>query len=127
MFLFAVWIIVLDTQAGVRHVPASLVEMARRDGAGPVALHARIILWAALPEILAGVRLGVIRGVEGVVIGRLLVSIVGCGASFELYSRNLLVEEFRALIFSCSPSFWPCRRGVGAVERRIEYHAGVRQ
>lgn len=127
VFLFAVWIIVLDTQAGVRHVPPSLIEMARCYGAGPVALHARIIPWAALPEILAGVRLGVIRGVKGVVIGQLLVSIVGYGALFELYSRNFLMEEFWALTLLMFAFALALSAVVGAVERRVEYYAGVRQ
>ena len=33
VFLFAVWIIVLDTRAGVRHIAPSLIEMARSYGA----------------------------------------------------------------------------------------------
>ena len=57
----------------------------------------KIILWAALPEILAGIRLGVIRGVKGVVIGQLLVSIIGYGELFELYSRGFVMEQFWAL------------------------------
>src|SRR3546814_753697 len=73
VFLFAVWIIALDARAGVKGVAPSLVEMARSYGAGRVALYGKIILWAALPEILAGIRVGFIRGVKGVVIGQLLV------------------------------------------------------
>ena len=46
----------------------------------------KIYFWAALPEILGGVRIGVIRAVKGVIIGQLLISIVGFGALFELYS-----------------------------------------
>src|SRR3546814_6355567 len=56
-----------------------------------------IILWAALPEILAGIRIGFIRGVKGVVIGQLLVSIIGYGELFELYSRTFLMADFWAL------------------------------
>ena len=88
--LFAIWIIVLDTRAGVRHISPSLIEMARSFGATPPSSTARSCSWAALPEILTGIRLGVIRGVKGVVIGQLLVSIVGLGELFELYSRNFL-------------------------------------
>jgi len=33
VFLFAVWIVVLDTRAGVRHIAPSLIEMARSYGA----------------------------------------------------------------------------------------------
>ena len=35
VFLFAIWIIVLDTRAGVRHISPSLIEMARSYGASP--------------------------------------------------------------------------------------------
>ena len=54
---------------------------------------------SALPEILAGIRLGVIRGVKGVVIGQLLVSIIGVGALFSLYSQNFLMAHKGALLF----------------------------
>ena len=97
VFLFAIWIIVLDTRAGVRHISPSLIEMARSYGASRRALYVKIILWAALPEILAGIRLGLIRGVKGVVIGQLLVAIVGYGALFETFSRNFRMAEFWAL------------------------------
>jgi NitT/TauT family transport system permease protein len=124
--LFAIWIIVLDTRAGVRHVSPSLVEMARSFGATPAQLYGKILVLAALPEILTGVRLGVIRGVKGVIIGQLLVSIIGLGELFELYSRSFLLEEFWALtlvLFAFAILF---AEGVAALERRVAYFAGVR-
>lgn len=127
VFLFAVWIIALDTRAGVQHVPASLVEMARSYGAGRAALYAKVILWAALPEILAGIRIGVIRGVKGVIIGQILVSIVGYGALFELYARNFLMEHFWALTILAFAFALVASEAIAALERRIEYYAGVRQ
>ncbi|WP_245518915.1 MULTISPECIES: ABC transporter permease subunit [unclassified Mesorhizobium] len=89
VFLFAIWIIVLDTRAGVRHISPSLIEIARCYGATRRALYLKIILWASLPEILAGIRLGLIRGVKGVVIGQLLVAIVGYGALRAHHYRYL--------------------------------------
>jgi NitT/TauT family transport system permease protein len=127
VFLFAVWIIALDTRAGVRHVAPSLIEMGRSYGAGRLALYGKIILWAALPEILAGIRLGVIRGVKGVVIGQLLVSIIGYGELFELYSRNFLMEEFWALTILLFAFAMVMAELVEWAERRIEFYAGVRQ
>ena len=96
--LFAIWIIVLDARAGVRGISPSLVEMARSFGASRWQAFTKIYLWAALPEILAGVRLGVIRAVKGVVIGQLLVSVVGFGPLFEIYSSHFLMEHFWALL-----------------------------
>jgi NitT/TauT family transport system permease protein len=126
VFLFAVWIIALDTRAGIRHVPASLEEMGRSYGASPAALYGKIILWAALPEILAGLRLGLVRGVKGVVIGQLLVSIVGYGALFELYSRSFDMAHFWALTFMLFAAAMALSGLVGALEKRIEFYAGVR-
>ncbi len=127
VFLFAVWIIVLDTQAGVKSVAPSLIEMSRSFGAKPPALYSKIIFWAALPEILAGIRLGFIRGVKGVVIGQLLVSIIGYGELFELYSRNFLMEEFWALTLVLFAFALIVAELIGMLEKRIEFYAGVRQ
>ena len=124
--LFAVWIIVLDTRAGIRHVSPSLLEMARSLCATRWQLYTRVMLLAALPEMLAGIRLGLIRGVKGVVIGQLLVSIVGFGELFELYSRNFLMEKFWALTIILFAFAIVASELVAMLERRIEYYAGAR-
>lgn len=125
VFMFAVWIIVLDTRAGVQHISPSLMEMARSFSAPPLE-RARIVLLAALPEILAGVRLGMIRGVKGVVIGQLLVSIIGVGALFSLYQQNFLMAHFWALILLLFTMALTLAGLVGRLEKRIEYYAGAR-
>lgn len=127
VFLFAVWIIALDTRAGVRHVPASLLEMAKSFGASRWQTLTRIVALSALPEILAGVRLGLIRGVKGVVIGQLLVSIIGFGELFELYSRNFLMAEFWALTLVLFAFALAASGLIGRLEQRIDYYAGERQ
>ncbi len=124
--MFAIWIIVLDTRAGVRNASPSLVEMARSFGATPAQLYGKILLLAALPEILTGIRLGLIRGVKGVVIGQLLVSIVGLGELFELYSRSFLLEQFWALTLILFAFAILLAEGVAMLERRVEYFAGTR-
>lgn len=126
VFLFAVWIIALDTRAGVREVPPSLVEMGRCYGASPAQLLGKIILEAALPEILAGIRLGVIRGVKGVVIGQLLVAIIGYGELFELYSRGFAMASFWALALILFAMAMLLSALVEAAEKRVEFYAGVR-
>ncbi len=125
VFMFAVWIIVLDTRAGVQHITPSLMEMAKSFQASRLE-RAKMMLYAALPEILAGVRLGMIRGVKGVVIGQLLVSIIGVGALFSLYQQNFLMAHFWALVvilFTCALTLAEI---VARLEKRIQYYAGVR-
>ncbi len=126
VFLFAVWIIVLDTRAGIQSVPNSLLEMGRSYGASTFALYGKIILLAALPEILAGIRLGVVRGVKGVVIGQLLVAIIGYGELFELYSRNFDMENFWALTIILFAVAMGLSALIESIEKRVDYYAGVR-
>ena len=126
VLLFAIWIIVLDTRAGVRHISPSLIEMARAYGASRPALYAKIIVWAALPEILAGVRLGLIRGVKGVVIGQLLVAIVGYGALFETFSRNFRMAQFWALTVILFGFAIVVAELMEWIESKVEYYAGER-
>ena len=81
--LFAIWIIILNTRAGVKQINRSLVDMANSFGASPIDAFVKIYFWAALPEIIGGIRIGFIRAVKGVIIGQLLISIVGFGSLFE--------------------------------------------
>ncbi len=124
--LFAIWIIVLNARAGVKQISPSLVEMARSFGAGPFSAFAKIYIWAALPEILAGVRIGFIRAVKGVIIGQLLVSIVGFGRLFELYSSNFLMEHFWALLLVLFFFAFTLAELLAALERRFDYYASSR-
>ena len=79
-----------------------------------------------MPEILAGIRLGLIRGVKGVVIGQLLVAIVGYGALFEIYSRNFLMAQFWALTILLFAFAMIVSEAVAFLEKRIEFYAGFR-
>lgn len=126
VFLFAVWIIVLDTRAGVLHIPPSLIEMAKSYGASRRALYGKIIVFAALPEILAGIRLGVVRGCKGVVVGQLLVSVIGYGELFELYSRGFEMESFWALTIIVFAAAMLLSWLVESIEKRVEFYAGAR-
>ena len=126
VFLFAVFVITLDTQVGVRQADRSLVEMARCFGARPYQLYTKILFLSALPEILAGVRLGVIRGVKGVVIGQLLIAILGVGELFETYSQNFLFEEFWALVIVVFAFAYLVSEAVARLERRVEHYARAR-
>ena len=124
--LFSLWIIVLDTRAGMRAIAPSLIEMAHSFGASPLQAFSRIYFWAALPEILAGIRLGVIRAVKGVIIGQLLVTIIGFGDLFQRYSSKFQMEEFWAALVILFAFAFVLAEGFAALERRVEYYAASR-
>ena len=124
--LFAIWIIILNARAGVKQINRSLVEMAASFGASPWNAFAKIDFWAALPEILGGVRIGVIRAVKGVIIGQLLISIVGFGALFELYAANFLMGHFWAVLIVLFALAFTISEFLAYLERRVSYYAAKR-
>lgn len=124
--LFAIWIIILNSRAGVRQINRSLVEMAHSFGASPTDAFFKIYFWAALPEILGGVRIGIIRAVKGVIIGQLLISIVGFGALFELYSANFLMGHFWAVLIVLFALAFTISEFLAYLERRVSYYAAKR-
>jgi len=124
--LFAVWIIILNSRAGVKQINRSLIEMANSFGASPMDAFFKIYFWAALPEILGGVRIGIIRAVKGVIIGQLLISIVGFGALFELYSANFLMGHFWAVLIVLFALAFTISEFLAYLERRLSYYAAKR-
>ena len=124
--LFAIWIIALDTYAGVRHISPSLSEMGLSFGANRWQLLTKVLFWAALPEILAGVRMGLIRAVKGIVIGQLLVSVVALGRLFRTFSDNFQFEEFWALTLILFVFALLFSSAIGWLEQRVAYYAGTR-
>lgn len=126
VFLFSVFIIVIDTEAGVRRANRTLIEMARSFGATPSQIWRKVLILAALPEILAGLRLGMIRATKGVVIGQLIAALLGFGEIFEFYIQNFLIEPFWALVLVIFTIAYVLSESVALLERRIEYYAGRR-
>jgi NitT/TauT family transport system permease protein len=124
--LFAIWIIILDARAGARSVSPSLAEMAAAFGATRWQAFSKVLLWAALPEILTGIRLGLIRAVKGVIIGQLLVSVVGFGELFEIFSSNFLMEHMWALLLVLFALAFIIDEGLSYMERKVEYFASSR-
>ena len=71
--------IIVNSMAGVRHVERSLVLAARSFCATRRDVFIKVILPASLPAVMIGVRLGLSRGVLGVVVAEMYVSQDGVG------------------------------------------------
>ena len=67
-----------------------------------------------------------IRAVKGVIIGQLLVSIVGFGALFELYSNNFLMSHFWAVLVVLFALAFTISEVLAWLERRVAFYAAKR-
>ena len=77
--LYAVFPTALAMAAGMRTIDPNLILTARSMGARPHQLLLRIVLPAAIPSVLAALRLGGALCIVGVVVAEMLVSTAGIG------------------------------------------------
>lgn len=92
VFLFAIFPIVINTLEGAKMVPNDLLEAARSFGADRRFLVTKVVLPHEIPYILAGLKMGIGRGVKGLVITELLVSVTGFGAILNRWSAGFRME-----------------------------------
>ena len=79
IFLVAVFIILVNTEVGVLSTDPNLIEAARSFGATRIQIFRMVLFPAALPFIIAGLRLGMARGLVGVVVAELFGAKAGLG------------------------------------------------
>ena len=79
VFLTAVFPILINTASGVRATDALLVEVAQSFCANRRQIITKVMLPAAVPFMLTGIRLGIGRGIVGVVVGELFGARAGLG------------------------------------------------
>src|SRR5439155_2064 len=100
VFLFAFVIIVINTTAGVRDVDPNYMEMARSFGARESDLFLKVVLPAALPMIMAGIRLGMGRAVLGMVTSEMILAVVGLGAMLMTFGASFNSPSLFATILT---------------------------
>lgn len=95
---FTFIMIIVNSRAGVRQVDPSLIEMGRSFGASERQLWQRIILPGAMPAVMAGIRIGLSRAVQGMVIVELLMVSVGIGGLILRYRGFFQADKLYAVI-----------------------------
>lgn len=85
VFIFSFVYITINTMVGVRSVPADLLEMANSFCATRSQRLIKVILPHTFPAIMAGARIGLGRGVVGMVIAELFLVSSGLGSVLAFY------------------------------------------
>lgn len=79
VFLTAVFPILINTASGIRATDAQLIEVAQSFCGTRAQIIAKVMLPSAVPFMLTGIRLGIGRGIVGVVVGELFGARAGLG------------------------------------------------
>jgi NitT/TauT family transport system permease protein len=96
--MYSAFIMIINTAAAVRNVPLALAEMGTSFNASRRQMFLWIVLPAATPLIMAGVRLGVGRAVKGMINGEMFIAIVGLGKLIQDAGRELDAASVLAVI-----------------------------
>lgn len=111
--------VIINTEVGVRSADKQLIEMVRAFGATPTQVFWKVSLPAATPFILAGLRLGVGRGLIGVVVGELFGARAGLGFMIVQASEVFDMPLLFAGILVLAAAGIVMTAGFRALERKL--------
>jgi ABC-type nitrate/sulfonate/bicarbonate transport system permease component len=119
VFLSGLFPVLMNTFSGVRTVSTSLVEVGRAYGARERELFSKIILPAALPFIMAGIRLAIGRALIGIITAEMFTAVTGLGALLIRYSSALATDKFFVPVIFLSLLGVILSSGVEKLQKRL--------
>jgi NitT/TauT family transport system permease protein len=90
--------ILINTYTGVRDVSASLVDVARAEGAGEFKVLRTIVIPSAAPLIFTGMKVSVGRAVVGMVVAEMLMVISGLGGLVVFYGNQFATDKLLVIV-----------------------------
>lgn len=96
--------IIINSVAGIRGVDGTLTRLAHSFCAKPHDIFLNILLPGSLPAVMMGLRLGLGRGVLGMVVAEMFVSQEGLGYQITLYGSAFRVDHL--LFYTLLVSFF---------------------
>ena len=119
VFLFAFFVIVINTMTGVKQVDRIFVEMARSFGAKELEVFFKVVLPAAMPAIMAGISIGMGRAVKGMVTAEMLLTLTGVGGMIMQYGSAFATDALFAVILTILMVAMIAMQLVKIVDRRL--------
>src|SRR6516165_5337758 len=110
--------VTINTEAGLRTTSARLIEMLRSFGATPRQIFFKVSLPSALPFLLAGLKLGIGRGLIGVVVAELFGSRAGLGRLIAQAADAFNMPELFAGVVVLAVAGITLTAGFGWLENR---------
>jgi ABC-type nitrate/sulfonate/bicarbonate transport system permease component len=98
IFVFAVFTIIVNTEAEMRSVKPQYLEMARSFGLSWTQTLLEVRLRSALPGIMVGMRVALIRAISGMVVAELFLALTGIGFLLRVYGTSFQTAELFAVI-----------------------------
>ncbi len=117
--LLAFFPIVINTYTGVLNTDKDLLEAAVSFGASRSQLFTTVMLRAALPNIITGIRLGASVGILGVVVAELFTAISGLGGLIVNYGNTFQLDDYFVPVLVLSLIGASISEGLKVAERKL--------
>lgn len=117
--MYSTFIMIITTASAIRSVSPSLSEMGRSFCATDLQLFRKVILPAATPLIMAGVRLGAGRAVKGMINGEMFIAVVGLGKLMIDEGRQFDAEGVLAILIVIVLVAFGAAKAVQIVDARL--------
>jgi NitT/TauT family transport system permease protein len=111
--------VAINTEAGLRTTSERLIEMLRSFGATPRQIFFKVSLPSAVPFILAGLKLGIGRGLIGVVVAELFGSRAGLGRLIAQSADAFNMPDLFAGVIVLAVAGIALTAGFGWLETRL--------
>ncbi len=110
--------VVLSTIAGLANVNRLLISSARSMGASDLQLFFRVLLPAAFPVVLAGLRLGLVISLLSILGAETIASFEGVGHRIVSYAESMEIAPMFAWVFLAILVAWVLNGIASSVEAR---------
>lgn len=119
VFLSGVWTMIINTQAGVRQVERTLIEVLMSFGANRGEVLRIGVIPSTYPYIVSGLRIAIGRGVVGIIVAQILIAATGIGYMLQYYGEALQLSNYFAPLIVTAVLAILLNRGTDRMERRL--------
>jgi len=122
VFFSGLFPIIINTSVGIREVDQTYVGVVRSFGGSEWDVWTKVLLPGSLRQIISGIRLGVGRGILGMVVGEMYTGTEGIGGRIRVYGNSFRTSELIALITIVSILSFLMMELFQWLERRVKGH-----
>lgn len=119
VFLMSFFEILVTVAAGLRNVDPAVLAVGRSFGAGRWRLMTRVMLPASLPFVFAGLRIGLVRGINAMITAELFLAAVNLGALMKQDAQRFDMAGLLSIVVLLCLLGLFAQGGLKALEARL--------
>lgn len=100
VILAVIFVIIVNSFQGFKNANKNLIETGRSFGVSGLSLYRKVVFPSSFPYIVAGLRLGIGRGLIGAIVAEMFLQLVGLGYLIGYYASFFQVGNVMAIVIS---------------------------